>query len=440
MKKHILKLMVAVFASMGISSLSYASAEFYPTTSYWQTCWKTVTASSFKGDAKEDMLSIMITHNNEYHIPLMNQHNVNSREKIATYNNSVQAITMAMSASYDALREMQTTIQKSLMREKLNFLGQLTQDGINHNHYGLFVDQNGADGNINANAQSFSYYKNMCRRNKMFSEAFTPTTRTAKNLRISSIVSDQKEYTLNSISPISIASVKNEMHYNEFCSTNDISNGICTNNKIRLCSEPRPDGGQLACIDDKVVKSNALVQADFLLSPKGDKDTNSVKGELFKTDSTYTDEEEAAARAFAFNIVYSAPVTSPSRVEKTSSEKSEFAALYKQYIASLDLASYSFNNAIEERSVISDGELKLSKRDILKYIHSNLKNPDNITTASSGKDKAMEIYLFTAQSLKNKIEYDRIEQNERIEALLSSILSKVANSADNLRHSEYYNR
>lgn len=410
-------------------------ADIFTTTTYWSHCWKNVTVDKFSGSALSDMKSIGLTHNNNYHIPLINQQTKNSTERISTYVNSTKAITMAMTASYDALREMQTTIQKSLMREKLNYIGQMTQDGINENQYGLFVDQNGADGNINANAPSFSYYKNMCRRNKMFSEAFNPTSRAVKSRRLTSNVNEQREHTLTSSSQASMAAIKNDMQYESFCSSSDVDNNLCKNAKIVKCES---DSG--VCLDGKEVLSNALVKSEYMLSPKGEKDKNSIKSELFKTENTYSEDEEDAARAFAFNVVYSSAISQPTQIEKDAIEKAKFVTLYKQYIASLDLASYSFNNAIEDRTPISEGEVNMSNRDIMKYIHHNLKNPDNIATASSGKEKAMEVYIFTAQSLKNKIDFDRIEQNERIEVLLAAILTKISNGSDNIKYSEYFGR
>ena len=427
----LIKLIPIVLISL-LANKSYGMDVMF-SVSYWQYCWLNVNAKDFTGSAREDIEDIQVVHNQDYHIPLINQENENTSERIKIYANSTAAITSAMTSGYAALSEMKSTIQKSLLREKLNFLGQITQDGINENHYGLFVDHNGADGNINANAPSFSYYKNLCRRNKMFSEAFSTEARVGKSLRLSSIVNDQREHTLSSNSQISLATIKNDLIYDNFCAEEDILNGLCKNTNIILC-----DSESGVCNNGKEVLSNALVSSEYLLNPKGDPEKNSIKGELFKTENTYSDDEELAARAFAFNVVYSNAIPAPTNYEKKNADNSKFVAMYSQYIASLDLASYSFNNAIESRSVISDGDLQLSKRDVLKYIHTNLKNPDNIAIASSGKDKAMEVYMFTAQSLKNKIDLDRIEQNERIELLLAAILTKIANKNDNIKYNEYF--
>ena len=403
--------------------------------SYWEFCWKNVTATEFKGDAEKDMISIKVTHHEKYNIPIIEQSAKSTEEFITVYTNSIDAISSAMNMSYNALREMQTTMQKSLMREKLNYLGQMTQDGINEQHFGFFKDHNGGDGFIDSSAQSFSYFQNMCRRNKMFSEAFRPEYRIGKSLRLSSIVNDQKEHTLSANSSGTISTVKTRVNYENFCSVDDVEKGICDNNKIQKC-----DSENGVCLDGKEIVANGMVRADSFLSPNGDKEKNAIPDEMFKTDSTYSEEEEEAARAFALNVVYSNSIPAPTMGEKGSADKAKFVALYNQYIASLDLASYSFNNAVEERSVVSDGELQLSKRDIIKYIHTNLKNPDNIATATAGKDKAMETYIFTAQSLKNKIDYDRVEQNERIQNLLSAILVKMANNSENIELTEYLNR
>lgn len=163
---------------------------------------------------------------------------------------------------------------------------------------------------------------------------------------------------------------------------------------------------------------------------------------MFFTNSTYKPEEENAAVDYINNIVYSAGITPPSLAERKDSRKTEFVKTYDSSAASLNLAYYSLLNAVNKRRPITDAssEIQMSEIDVERYILANFKNPDNMTSILAGKEKSIDLALFSVMALRNKIELDKYLQNERIIGLLSAIVSRNANSADEIQYTRLLNK
>lgn len=604
------------------SAMAPIAGDVYITPTYWATCWKNVTGKEFIGGAMKDMISIRITHNMKYHVPIMEQDMSNANDQIISANSNTQALIQALTSSYQSLAEGKASSKKALLTKKLSYVKHLSEAGFNDKNYGLFYDKNGYDGVIDKNTQSYSYYKNLCNRNKMFSAVNSPERKNRSNLIVNNTNNDKLTQVQTS-SGAALAQAVVDTHYDKWCTESEYQNGICSTmpqekklesadfsavnfltpsgdestnsvgiggsnilvqgstlssgdqvansqaNDATLASlnnestansckanpecaklaeavyyESRSEStaGQIAVAQvimnrtksksfpntitgvvdqsgtskksgkkvyqfsyhgdsdvgnykDKAAYQKALAVAsgtmngsysdqvggavNYLnptiatdMSWSGDLGNNAVKignhvfgiagsgqtvvngepvqyaykntvaSEMFFTNSTYKPEEENAAVDYINNIVYSAGITPPSLAERKDSRKTEFVKTYDSSAASLNLAYYSLLNAVNKRRPITDAssEIQMSEIDVERYILANFKNPDNMTSILAGKEKSIDLALFSVMALRNKIELDKYLQNERIIGLLSAIVSRNANSADEIQYTRLLNK
>lgn len=430
MKKILYTILLPVFA---LTSNAFAM-DYYPTVSYWGTCWRVVNAEEFIGEAYDDINDIKVVHNMEYHVPVMNQDNENTSELISLYQNNTQQIVGAMGRAYASLAEARATLDKNFLNEKLEYLRHLSEAGVNEDEFGFFNDGNGQNGVINKNTQSYSYFKNACKRNKMFAKITSPSYNVNKSMAIAENVIKGTTQATQNASIASQGASKVKSHFGKWCSKEEIENNLCETEELSVCDNPSG-----VCKGGEEFKlSNGDINAANILNPEGWKDHNSIPDELFFTGYTYDEDQEKAAQDFAYNTVYAGSIEAPSVKEKGDPTKAEFVRAYESNLAALNLAHFTFENLMASRKpVTEEGDaVMMSELDVVHYIMHNMKNPDNLATIMSGKAKTMDLAMFTMLTVKNKLEFNRYEQNQRIEALLAAVLAKVSNSPDNLEYSK----
>lgn len=403
--------------------------DFYPTATYWSTCWRNVTNEEFTKSALADVEDIKVVHNMDYHVPVMDQDNENTSEYVRTFENGTNTIVAALGQSYASLAEARSTIGKNLLTDKLEYMRHLTEAGVNEKEFGFFNDGNGVDGNINKNAQSYSYFKNTCKRNKMFAKAGSPSHNIEKSSQIATEVIKATTQSTQNGSIASQGKTKVATHFEKWCSKEEIQNGLCDTTELTACNNA--SGVCKAGEEFKLV--NGDTNAVNVLNPEGWKDHNSIPDELFTTKYTYDKDQEEAANDFAYNAVYSGSIAAPSVKEKGDPTKAEFVTAYNSNLAALNLAHFTFQNLIASRKPITEegDAVMMSELDVVHYIMHNMKDPDNLATVMAGKEKTMDLAMFTMLTVKNKLEFNRYEQNQRIETLLGAILAKVATSPTN---------
>lgn len=407
--------------------------DYYPTMTYWSTCWRNVTSEDFTKDAFEDIEDIRVTHNLKYHVPVMNQDNENTSEYIKTFENGTKMTVAALGQSYASLAESRSTIGKNLLKDKLEYMRHLTEAGVNEKEFGFFNDGNGVDGVINKNAQSYSYFKNTCKRNKMFAKAGSPEHANQKSNQIATEVIKATTQSTQNGSIASQGKTKISTHFEKWCSREEIQNNLCDTTELTACDNP--SGVCKAGEEFKLV--NGDTNAINVLNPEGWKDHNSIPDELFTTKYTYDKDQQEAANDFAYNAVYSGAISAPSVKEKTDASKSGFVTAYNSNLAALNLAHFTFQNLMASRKPITEegDPVMMSELDVIHYIMHNMKDPDNLATVMAGKEKTIDLAMFTMLTVKNKLEFNRYEQNQRIETLLGAILAKVATSPSNQSYS-----
>lgn len=432
MKKIILPIALTLVL---LPQYSMAVLDYYVTATYWSTCWKNVTAEEFTASALKDIEEIRIVHNMKYNVPIMNQDNSNTNDMLKIVQKSSEAVIGTLNNSYQSMSEARSTLRRNFLKEKLNYLRALEENGLNEEEYGFFNDGNGIDGVVNKNTQSYSHYKNLCKRNKMFAKVASPEFNISKS---SSIGKTVQKATLSATQNTSIASQaksKIESHFKKWCSKEEIIKGLCDTNELSAC-----DSESGVCKDgDEFKLANADIDSTNVINPFGFKDRNAIVDELFETKYTYDEDQEEAARDFAYNIIYAGSIPAPTVKEKEDPSKSEFVQAYQNHLSSLNLAHFTYTSILEMRKPVNEDadaeEIVVSELDIIHYILHNMKNPDNLSTIMAGKEKGIDLATFIMMTLKNKLEFYKYEQNQRIEGLLAAILTQEATSPTNFVYS-----
>lgn len=414
------------------SNANAVGMDWYVTTSYWQTCWINVTAEQFSGSASEDIEDIKVTHNMKYHLPVMEQDITNTNDKIVAMDSQTKTIIKALSDSYEAVTSAKAEVDRAMLKKKLDYIRQLSEAGMNEENFGFFNDGNGQDGKVNKNTQSYAYFKNLCKRNKMFLGATSPEQSVKKSMAVNATVNKATSDATANTSQASQGMRKINKHFAEWCSSEEIKNGICDNDGLSVCDNP----SGVCKAGDEFKLTNGDMNAVNLLNPEGEKDKNTIPDELFSTNSTYDEDQEKAATDFAYNVVYAGSIAAPSIKEKQDPNKSSFVYAYQSQLAALDLAHFTFENAIASRTPITEGDIIMSEMDVVRYIMENLKNPDNMIATMAAKDKGTDVALYSILSIKNKLELNKLEQSQRIEVLSAAILAKLATSPNNMKYSD----
>lgn len=415
------------------SPMGAVAGDVYLTTTYWQTCWKNVTAEEFKDAALDQIEDIRTVHNMQYHVPVMQQDISNTNDMILSMNNQTKTVVQSMNDAYNAMAEAKLTIGKGLLSKKMEYMRHMAEASMNEEN-SFFNDNNGADGNINKNTQSYSYFKNLCKRNKMFLTATSPEQQVKKSMAVAKGVNKATAQAVQNSSQATQGRQKIDAHFKNWCSAEEIKNGICETQELSLC-DSSPTG---VCKGGEEFKlANGDMDSTNFVNPEGFKDHNSIPDELFYTHYTYDEDQEKAAKDFAYNSVYAGSITAPSIQEKQDPTKASFVYAYQSHLAALDLAHFSFENAIANRLPITDtdADVVMSEADVVEYIMSDLKNPDNMITATAS-DKALDVAMYSVLAIKNKLELNKLEQDQRIEALLAAIVAKIATSPNNMKYSE----
>lgn len=417
-----------------IPVMSGFAGDTYLTHTYWSTCWKNVYSEEFIGEAYADINEIKIVHNMDYHVPVMNQDNANTNDKINVIQKSTESLIATLNQSYQSLSEARTTLDKNLFKEKMEYIRALEEEGLNEEEFGFFNDGNGKDGKINKNTQSYSHYKNLCKRNKMFAKVASPQFNSQKSMNIASNVQKASLQATQNSSLASQGKTKIASHFSKWCSLDEVKDGLCDTNELTACNSPTGlcKGGE------EFKLPNGDIDSTNLMNPFGVKDKNAIIDELFETKYTYDEDQEKAAKDFAYNIIYSGSIQAPTVKEKEDLSKAEFVQAYQNHLANLNLAHFTYSNIVEMRKPVNDlnDPVVVSELDIIHYILHNMKNPDNLSTIMAGKEKGIDLAMFIMLSLKNKLEFYKYEQNQRIEGLLAAILAQEATSPNNFRYSD----
>lgn len=429
-----------------VAPMKENSVNTYKTSHYWKECYSTVSVHSFGGGALKMLEELKITYQQKYHASILAQVLEANENKMAALKGGYESLVQMLNENYSAMLEAKTKMSMEMLEMELDYTKSLREQKMNEEHHGLFNDDNGAGGVVRTDTQSYQFYKSVCKRNKMFNKTASSSYKAKRNASVN------KEVTKKTVELTSITGSANELvqakldkHKVLYCSAEEVKYGFCENPELKLCEDDNVDSGVCKTTDNEVYEVvNKDTDAINFLEPDGFDGRysydgtelvaprNEIKDELFKVQYTYTDDQAEAARDFANNIVYQEGVAAPTNADKASKVKESYVAEYNRYLGTLNMANYSFQNSIESRLPITEGEIKMSEKDVMRYLIHDLNNSETNSATMAAKDKAPEVMLYQLLTINNKLRLGNIDQKERIEGLLATIVAQQQNKPSEL--------
>lgn len=407
----------------------------------WKQCWQSVEVHSFSGSALRDLDNLKLNYQQKYHAALLAQMMEASQNKMTAMKSGYESLLQILNENYAAVLEARTQMKTQMLEMELDYMRDLQEKKMNEEHQGFFNDENGEDGSVRADTQSYTYFKSVCKRNKMFNKTSSAVYQEKRNLKVNKqIVEKTRQMTAVTGNSNAVAQSVLLTHKSGYCSAEEIKYELCDNPELKLCVADDIDSGVCYASNNEIFELEAKdVDALNFLQPDGfdgrytydgtelEKPTNKIEDELFTVKETYTPEQEQAARDFASLLIYQSGVKAPSVNEKDAAMTQEFVSHYNRYLSNLNLANYSFQNAIESRKPITEGEIKMSERDIMRYIIHNLKDPDVNSATMAAKDKGQDLMIYQLMTVNNKLRVENDEIKERIVNLLAALVAQSAN-------------
>lgn len=190
-------------------------------------------------------------------------------------------------------------------------------------------------------------------------------------------------------------------HYTRYCSSDGVDNGIC---------EVEAD------------IPNADILASVALNPSNDPAKAVLESSVYKTSYTYSDFELEAAKDYYNNILLLNRLPKP-RVQG-SSVQHDMVARYNQLISAQQLASYSFNASMSNRTSVDDpsSARRMSKLDLLNFSLYKAETQD-YTAAQNGSDNGAKVYLLSSRALGDALRMEAIAYKERIANLQATYMA-----------------
>lgn len=388
-----------------------------PGFSYWAQCWVSVTATSFGPLAQLDIDSISLTFDTALSIPLQLAIDMGTMDLIKAHGNSSNSIIKTLATNYSNGAEADHKMAMDMMDGELAFMQSLAESEMKHDSKGFFTDGNGEGGEIVTESDSYSYAKTLCTRNKIMKQVSGPASREKDSNALSE--SSKKDESENS-KILSVAGFKNALqknHYDKYCSQTEYEAELC---------------------EEVAIYPLGDINASNFLFPEGSAKTDFGDNGMFSTQFTYNPDEINTAEDFVKNIVWATPTRKPTLAEMKNTSKSEFVMSYNQKYAALNMANYSFKLAIEKRKAKTTNEqgTPLSTYDLFRYQMENTMSSDAKLTIQNSKKKGVDFMLYSAMLVENKLELERMQQQERIENLLAAINAAKVNKESNLNNLE----
>tara|TARA_Y100001960_G_scaffold333998_2_gene443346 strand:- start:37461 stop:38891 length:1431 start_codon:yes stop_codon:yes gene_type:complete len=427
-----------------VKDTSASAPKIHPTKHYWRQCWASVESHAFSGSALDDMDSLKRTFQEDYQALIMAQNKANTTSLLDAQNINDVAMAEAITQLYASEKQSEVALRKQLIEIKMQHKRDITDAAMNSKYNGYFDDDNGKNGIVQTGTQSYTFFKSMCKRNKMFSKITSPEYKSEKSIAMNKAITKQTakmaEQTGNTNE---LAMEKMTKQNSVYCSATDIKYEFCTNPDLKLCKDGDVSSGVCSVSEDEVMDTpNLSTSAENLLNPEGfngryaydgtelEEPKNEIEDELFRIEYTYTPEQEAAAREFASHIVSQAGVKAPTAKEKEMPSKQKYVSQYNSYLAQVNMSAASFENAIQMRIPITEGEIKMSELDIIHYIIHNLSDPDQSAAAFGGKSRTPATLEYQLRTMNNKLLLLSLEQQERIEALRAIRVIQKENAPD----------
>lgn len=317
--------------------------------------------------------------------------NINNMKNVMADSSTQISQMIIESKQQEVFNQIETRRTESDIRNtydiELQHIKQLSAQSI--------IDMDGVDG-----GPAETYFANLCAADKvnksMFGADALLTELNAVRKTEESLVTATKDI------PVAAAARGiQQAHYTKYCSADSVENGIC---------------------EVKAEIPNADILASVALTPSNDPEKAVLESSVYKTSYTYSDFELEAAKDYYSNILLLNRLPKP-RVQG-SSVQHDVVARYNQLLSAQQLASYSFNASMSNRTSVDDPSSKrrMSKLDLLNFSLYKAETQD-YTAAQNGSDNGAKVYLLASRALGDAIRLETVAYKERIANLQAAYMA-----------------
>jgi hypothetical protein len=268
-----------------------------------------------------------------------------------------------------------------------------------------FVQTQGRE--ISGASPTYKYMQRFCTAGKMLGKT-TSSKQVENNARLAQ---KRMTYLLEDATNVSSlnASLKSkvDLHYDVFCTDNDVQAGLCES------GSPMPNGDLNAF--------NFLYPVGAALSP-----SNPSKND-YMTIYTYSEGESVAAHQFVSNVVGSLYTESPTSNEINNPSQAKFVGMYHQLASAMSLSADALMFVQKNREPMNSSGVQMSRMDALNYFVIESMKPDISRVVKSVSNDGKLIEMQKKMAVITKLQELKYEQKEVLARLKAGSLALQAN-------------
>jgi hypothetical protein len=266
------------------------------------------------------------------------------------------------------------------------------------------------EGRENVNDNTYQFLIGMCTMSKMVGESFDEESRKRANSTKGRRNLDVAEGLKQVQSTRNAAQQMVDMHYDLFCSEDELAAGVCATASIA----PKMD-----------------LSAINVLYPVGYIDTNETFTSDYRTKYTYNQLESFAASQYVKNVVGVLPVPPPSTAELSKPGSQAFVGAFKQSQASLSIAADAIQYVSSLREPVNGAGVIISQLDAIAIQLDQARDTDLSISVQSSSDEGRALAIAQQMAFQNQLQYllFRIEDYEKM-LDASKLAIKVGVEAD----------
>lgn len=261
---------------------------------------------------------------------------------------------------------------------------------------------------ISESSPTYQFVHKMCTTGKMNQAAASEKTKKKATADINRRA-QKLQSALTAVGSVnSVAKNNIDFHYDIFCSSEDVDNGLC---------------------DMASMAPNADISAFNFLYPTGYKDGNEETGADYSTLYTYSSVESLAAFQYIKNLSGILYIVPPSQSEMTNGDMFAYVGAYKQAQSALNLSSTALLSVAQNREPINNSGLVMSSLDVINYQVSKSGYPEEVNRVKSSSKNGKLLEVQRQMAIANQIKFLLLKQKDHLRQLKAAHLA-IDNTID----------
>jgi hypothetical protein len=261
---------------------------------------------------------------------------------------------------------------------------------------------------ISESSPTYQFVHKMCTTGKMNQAAASEETKKKATADINRRA-QKLQSALTAVGSVnSVAKNNIDFHYDIFCSSEDVDNGLC---------------------DMASMAPNADISAFNFLYPTGYKDGNEATGADYSTLYTYSSVESLAAFQYIKNLSGILYIVPPSQSEMTNGDMFAYVGAYKQAQSALNLSSTALLSVAQNREPINNSGLVMSSLDVINYQVSKSGYPEEVNRVKSSSKNGKLLEVQRQMAIANQIKFLLLKQKDHLRQLKAAQLA-IDNTID----------